>query len=150
MAKYWADTGTPLILWLRLDVLDIKNPDKTKITLVKDESEASDIADEIIGFIKGIYKYPLHSFKSKTPKGTTVTGALYDSDKDIEITLPTISMTYAQRTLFMSHQVYSEEKFSDFWEHIHDNGRQIDFTEFTEEELMQAWLFPGTVVEKEN
>ena len=68
MAKYWADTGFPVNMWVRLDVLDLENPNKSKITLVNDENSASDIADEIISFVRKISMYPLHTFNTKNEK----------------------------------------------------------------------------------
>lgn len=61
--------------------------------------------------------------------------------------MDTITMTYEQKTIFMGWQKDETTTFADFWNHIHEGGKRIDYFDFTEKQLMQAWIFPSTVKE---
>lgn len=55
---------------------------------------------------------------------------------------PKIKMTIEQRNKFMIF-ISEDEEFEDFW-YCYGYGRKLykEFSEFSEKELMQAWLHP--------
>lgn len=63
------------------------------------------------------------------------------------VIMDTITMTYEQKILFMAWVNQGNKEFADFWNHIHEGGRSIDYFDFTEKQLMQAWIFPSTIKE---
>lgn len=65
----------------------------------------------------------------------------------ILISVNEIPMTYAQKIIFMGFVNHEDTTFAEFWEHIHENGKRIDYFNFNEKQLMQAWVFPDTIVE---
>ena len=59
-----------------------------------------------------------------------------------EIYAPKIKMTLEQRDKLMIY-IYEDENFEDFW-YCYGYGRKL-YKEFTENELMQAWLHPELI-----
>ena len=55
---------------------------------------------------------------------------------------PKIKMTLEQRDKLMIY-IYEDENFEDFW-YCYGYGRKL-YKEFTENELMQAWLHPELI-----
>ena len=70
---------------------------------------------------------------------TIVSGSLHNVDD--------LFMTYEQKTLFMNWVKDETTTFSDFWQHFNQDGVRLGFKDFSEEELMKAWLFPNSIVE---
>lgn len=82
MAKYWADTGTGVVRWVKVTRLDFENPLGTTVKLVDNVEDASDIADEIIDIVKGstiypIYRWSHHEVSNGVPSVVTSDNGLY-------------------------------------------------------------------------
>lgn len=94
-------------------------------------------------------KYDIVSFdyidkKIKAKDSITIsTYDLFDLIEGLKETYaPKIKMTFEQKNKLMIF-IYENEEFEDFW-YCYGYGRKL-YKEFTENELMQAWLHPELI-----
>lgn len=103
--------------------------------------------EEVYKFLYKKYKIVSFDYSDKTIKAkdsiTISTFDLFDLIEGLKETYaPKIKMTSEQKNKLMIF-IYENEEFEDFW-YCYGYGRKL-YKEFTENELMQAWLHPELI-----